>query len=84
MIATVLSLFISDPFPLGSPLSFIIRLFFHLYPTRGQLMAYADPYPISLLQTSLGGDCKAKKVLFGDNFLINAVRELATEYLMRW
>ena len=47
-------------------------------------MAYADPCPISLIQKSLGGDCKAKKVLFGDNFLINAVRELATEYSMRW
>ena len=29
--------------------SFILHLFLHLYPTRGQLMVYADTCPISLL-----------------------------------
>ena len=37
------------PLPLGSLLSFILHLFLHLYPTRGQLRVYADTYPISLL-----------------------------------
>ena len=31
-----------------------------------------------------GGGCKVEKVLFRDHILINAARELATEYLMRW
>ena len=49
------------PFLWGSPLSFILRLFFHLYPTCGQLMAYADPCPISLLKKSLGVVVRMKK-----------------------
>ena len=53
LLQSFLSLF-SDPFPLQYPLSFILRLFFHLYSTRGQLMAYADPCLISLFQISLG------------------------------
>ena len=73
-----------SPFPLGSLLSFILHLFLHLYPTRGQLRVYADTCPISLLQKSLGNGYKAEKVLFRDHFLINMVRELATEHSMRW
>ena len=72
------------PFPLGSLLSFILYLFLHFYPTRGQLRVYTDTCPISLLQKSLEDSYKAEKVLFRGHFLINAVRELATEYLMRW
>ena len=34
---------------LGTLLSFILHLFLHLYPTRGQLMVYADTCPISPL-----------------------------------
>ena len=48
-IATVFFLYFFDPLPLGSLLSFILHLFLHLYPTRGQLMVYADTCPISLL-----------------------------------
>ena len=48
-------------FSLGSLLSFILHLFFHLYPTRKQLRIYADTYPIGLLQKSLGMVIKLKK-----------------------
>ena len=71
------------PLPLESLLSFIPHLFLHLYPTHGQLRVYADTCPISLLQKSLGNGYKAEKVLFRDHFLINMVRELATEHSMR-
>ena len=60
LLQSFLSLF-SDPFPLGSPLSFILCLIFHLYSTCGQLMAYADPCPISLLQISLGVAIRLRK-----------------------
>ena len=73
-----------SPLPLGSLLSFILHLFLHLYPTRGQLRVYADTCPISLLQKFLGDDYKAEKVLFRSYFLINAIRELATEHSMWW
>ena len=72
------------PLPLGSLLSFILHLFLHLYPTRGQLRVYTDTCPISLLQKSLGDGYKAEKVLFRGHFLINGARELATEHLMWW
>ena len=72
------------PFPLRSLLSFILHLFLHLYPTRGQLRVYVDTCPISFLQKSLGDGYKAEKVLFRGHFLINAARELATEHSMRW
>ena len=48
LIATVFFLYFSDPLPLGSLLSFILHLSLHFYPTRGQLMVFADTYPISL------------------------------------
>ena len=73
-----------SPLPLGSLLSFILHLFLHFYPTRGQLRVYVDTCPIGLLQKSLGDGYKTEKVLFKGHFLINATRELATEYLMRW
>lgn len=80
---SVLSLF-SNPLPLGSLFSFILHLFLHLYPTRGQLMAQADTCPISLLQKSLEDGYKDRKVLFRGHFLINAANELATEHSMLW
>ena len=66
-----------NPLPLGSLLSFILHLFLHLYPTRGQLRVYADTCPISLLLKYLGDGYKAEKVLFRGHFLINAAKELA-------
>ena len=72
------------PLPLGSPLSFILHLFLHLYLTRGHLRVYADTCPISLLQKSLGDGYKAENVLFRGHFLINAARELATKHSMWW
>ena len=83
MIATVFFSF-SDPLPLGSLFSFILHLFLHLYPTRGQLMAQADTCPISLLQKSLEDGYKAGKVLFRGHFLINAASELAIQHSMLW
>ena len=73
-----------SPLLLGSPLLFILHLFFHLYPTRGQLRVYADTCPISLLQKFLGNGYKAEKVLFRGHFLINAASELVTKHSMRW
>ena len=49
LIVTIFFLYFSNPLPLGSLLSFILHIFLHLYPTRGQLMVYADTCPISLL-----------------------------------
>ena len=60
-IATVFFLYFSDPLPLGSLPSFILHPFLHLYPTRGQLMVYADICHISLLQKSLGVVVRLKK-----------------------
>ena len=47
-IATVLSLFL-PPSSLGSLPSFILHLFFHFYPTCGQLMVYPNTCPINPL-----------------------------------
>ena len=42
-------LYFFPPSSLGSLFSFILHLFLHLYPTRGQLMIYADTCLINLL-----------------------------------
>ena len=44
-------------------------------------LLYVDPCPINTPKV-FGGSCKAEQTLFKDHFLINAARELATEYLM--
>ena len=61
LIATVFFSYFSNPSLLGSLLLFILHLFLHLYPTRGQLMVYTDTCPISLLQKSLGVVVRLKK-----------------------
>ena len=81
LLQSFLSLF-SDPFSLGSLLSFILCLFFHIYPTRGQLMAYADPCPISFLQKSLGVVVRLKEYCL--EIIFSSARELAIEHSMRW
>ena len=58
-------LFLPPSFSLGSLPLFILYLFLHLYPTRGQLMVYADTCLISLLYKSLGIIVKLKKYLQG-------------------
>ena len=45
-------------------------------------LLYVDPCPINTREV-FGGSCKAEQILFRDHFFINAVRELAIEYLMR-
>ena len=61
LIAIIFFLYFSDLLPLRSLLSFILHLSLHLYPTHGQLMAYANPCPINLLQKSLGMVVRLKK-----------------------
>ena len=37
-----------------------------------------------LLLKVFGGNCKAERILFRDNFIINADRGLAAEHSMQW
>ena len=37
-----------------------------------------------LLLEVFGGNCKAERILFSDNFIINADRGLAAEHSMQW